>query len=148
MTILIAFLFLMAVLAIAGITNLTPDTHRESTQHPHSFTPAARGIGLRWSPGGSVWIARRGTRRRWRRSISGRCAHMDSPLWLVIPSSKPNPLSIAHVSDVLVISATTASRRSRSALIASVASAFAFCSASFTRSSTVSDPNRSRPSWM
>ncbi len=33
MTILIAFLVLMAVLAIAGIANLTPDTHRESIQH-------------------------------------------------------------------------------------------------------------------
>ena len=47
-----------------------------------------------------------------------------------------------------VISATTASMRSRSASIDAVASAVAFCNASFNRCSTVVAPSRSRPSLM
>lgn len=33
MTLLIVIALVLAVLAIAGIADLTPDTHRETTQH-------------------------------------------------------------------------------------------------------------------
>ena len=47
-----------------------------------------------------------------------------------------------------VISATTASIRSRSASIEAEAASFAFCNTTLTRCSTTSAPSRRSASWM